>query len=479
MKTKGLLSIIAICAVAGWVNTSCVTAQTSQQPSYGYDQPGYNQPNYNQPNPPGYNQPGYDQPYGQGPDFYSELSPYGQWVQTPQYGQVWIPNAGPGFQPYATNGHWVVTEYGNTWVSDYNWGWAPFHYGRWYQDPYRGWAWVPGLDWGPAWVSWRSGGGYYGWAPLGPGAGLSVNVNIPAPYWTFVPQAYITSPRVYSYYVARPRVVNIYQQTTIINNVYQVNNRSYAYGPRRDEIERVTRQSVPVYRLENANRPGRVVVQNNTVNIYRPDANRTGYNNSRNYDNSRGTGTTPTNRPRGTSVQENNPNPGSYDGRSRGGATRENAPNPGTYNGQFNASPGQDSPPAPGNYGGRSRGSGADVNQPSVQPGSVYPGRARSQPYSQPAEPVQASPQPAPVQAPAGRSFPQREQRETMPDIRRSRGNGSEQPVFQPRQNSQPVTESQPQIQQRGSSRQGSQEPAQTPPNPGPSLDRRGSRGPR
>ena len=136
-----------------------------------------------------------------------------------------------GFQPYATNGHWVVTEYGNTWVSDYNWGWAPFHYGRWYQDPYRGWAWVPGTEWGPAWVSWRSGGGYYGWAPLGPGG--NGYGTIPAPYWTFVPQIYITSPRVYSYYVPRPRVMNIYQQTTIINNVYQVNNRSYAYGPRR------------------------------------------------------------------------------------------------------------------------------------------------------------------------------------------------------------------------------------------------------
>ena len=145
--------------------------------------------------------------------FYSELAPYGQWVPSPAYGSVWIPNAGPDFQPYATDGHWIVTEFGNTWVSDYTWGWAPFHYGRWYFDNQYGWAWVPGNDWGPAWVSWRSGGGYYGWAPLGPGFDINVNINIPAPYWTFVPQVYITSPYLYSYRVSRPNVVNIYQNT--------------------------------------------------------------------------------------------------------------------------------------------------------------------------------------------------------------------------------------------------------------------------
>ncbi|MCK8490324.1 hypothetical protein M0L20_00595 [Spirosoma sp. RP8] len=204
--------------------------------------------------------------------FYDELAPYGQWTQYPGYGDVWMPNAGPDFQPYATGGHWVVTEYGNTWVSDYAWGWAPFHYGRWIYDPgYGGWLWIPGTDWGPAWVAWRSGGGYYGWAPLAPGMNVSININIPAPYWTFVPEVYIASPRVYSYCVPRPNVVNIYQSTTIINNVYRTNNRVYAYGPPRADIERVTRRSVPVYRVDNLDRPGRSVVGNGSVGFYRPD----------------------------------------------------------------------------------------------------------------------------------------------------------------------------------------------------------------
>jgi hypothetical protein len=273
----GILALLASCA----------------QGQYG--QPGYNQPRYDDYNQPDYNQPGYDSynrdPYNQNgygqPDFYGQLSPYGQWVNTREYGRVWIPNVGPDFQPYASGGRWVWTEWGNTWVSDYAWGWAPFHYGRWFRDPYRGWAWVPGREWAPAWVSWRQGGGYYGWAPLGPGINVNVNINIPANYWTFVPQTYISSPRLYNYCVPRPQVVNIYQQTNIINNVYTDrgrgwgNNgrgRSWATGPRREEIERVTRQSVPVYRIENNGRPGRDEIRGSTVGIYQPDAGRNGSN---------------------------------------------------------------------------------------------------------------------------------------------------------------------------------------------------------
>ena len=50
--------------------------------------------------------------------FYDQLSPYGQWVNTPEYGNVWVPNNQTGFTPYLTNGHWVYTDYGWIWVSD-------------------------------------------------------------------------------------------------------------------------------------------------------------------------------------------------------------------------------------------------------------------------------------------------------------------------------------------------------------------------
>ena len=101
--------------------------------------------------------------------FYDQLSPYGQWVNYSDYGYVWIPDAGPDFVPYSTDGYWMLTDYGWTWVSDYNWGWAPYHYGRWGYDNFYGWFWIPGNEWGPAWVTWRRANGYYGWTPNGSG----------------------------------------------------------------------------------------------------------------------------------------------------------------------------------------------------------------------------------------------------------------------------------------------------------------------
>ena len=76
--------------------------------------------------------------------FYDQLSPYGHWIENPDYGYVWIPIAEPEFTPYLSNGYWVLTDYGWMWVSNYNWGWATFHYGRWDYNDYYGWFWGPG-----------------------------------------------------------------------------------------------------------------------------------------------------------------------------------------------------------------------------------------------------------------------------------------------------------------------------------------------
>ncbi|MEQ9380508.1 MAG: hypothetical protein RIF36_01585 [Imperialibacter sp.] len=207
--------------------------------------------------------------------FYHELAPYGSWVQNPGFGQVWVPNAQSGFHPYVTRGHWIMTDYGNTWVSDYSWGWAPFHYGRWYLDDYYGWAWVPGYEWGPAWVAWRSGGGHYGWAPLSPGLNVNVSINIgrriPRGYWTFVPQRYITSHRIYDYCLPSRRVTRVYNHTTVINNTYVYNNQHHYYsGPQVREIERVTRQRVTVRQVRPARRPGSPALRNGSVTMYQP-----------------------------------------------------------------------------------------------------------------------------------------------------------------------------------------------------------------
>lgn len=201
--------------------------------------------------------------------FYDELSPYGTWIQDPQYGYVWRPDVEQGdFRPYYTNGRWVMTEYGNTWVSDYDWGWAPFHYGRWVYNRYNEWVWIPDTTWGPAWVSWRSGGGYYGWAPLGPGMHININFNIPDLWWVFIPQRNIYYDRFPRYY-SRRNVV-IINNTTIINNTYVHNRRTYYTGPRADDIRRATRQDVRVYNVNNTGRPSRSSINGNSVNIYTP-----------------------------------------------------------------------------------------------------------------------------------------------------------------------------------------------------------------
>lgn len=205
--------------------------------------------------------------------FYDELSPYGTWIQDSQYGYVWRPDVDQeDFRPYYSNGRWVMTEYGNTWVSDYDWGWAPFHYGRWVYNRYREWVWIPDTTWGPAWVSWRSGGGYYGWAPLGPGMNVNVNFNIPDLWWVFIPQRNIYYDRFPRYY-SRRNVV-IINNTTIINNTYVNNRRTYYTGPRADDIRRATRQDVRVYDVNNTSRPSRNNISGNSVNIYSPRPSR-------------------------------------------------------------------------------------------------------------------------------------------------------------------------------------------------------------
>lgn len=103
--------------------------------------------------------------------FGPHLDPYGEWMVVPGYGRVWQPSVrhvGLDFFPYGTGGHWVYTNAGWVFDNDYPFGWAVFHYGRWFRHVDHGWMWVPGNTWAPAWVSWRTGGTYIGWAPLGP-----------------------------------------------------------------------------------------------------------------------------------------------------------------------------------------------------------------------------------------------------------------------------------------------------------------------
>ncbi|MEO8855153.1 MAG: DUF6600 domain-containing protein [Ginsengibacter sp.] len=214
--------------------------------------------------------------------FYNDLSPYGNWVNYSSYGYAWIPNQS-NFRPYYTNGQWVYTNYGWTWTSNYNWGWAPFHYGRWINDMMYGWMWIPGYEWAPAWVSWRGGGNYYGWAPLGPNMDANISAgSIPYNDWTFVPGRYMNSSRMNNYYVNPSNNVTIFNNTTIINNTTVVNNRNadnngprryYNAGPAVNEVERSTGTSIRTLNLVESNKPAASQINNNTIRVFRPAVN--------------------------------------------------------------------------------------------------------------------------------------------------------------------------------------------------------------
>ena len=159
--------------------------------------------------------------------FRPALSPYGQWVDVPDYGLVWRPYpsvVGADFTPYGTEGHWVYTNAGWLWSSGYSWGWAPFHYGNWVYAG-GGWAWIPGRVWAPAWVQWRSGGGYTGWAPMGP-AGVVV-VRAPVTY-VYVQNNNFTAVNVHEHVVTGVQAQTIYAQTQPLPSAQVVNGHPVA-----------------------------------------------------------------------------------------------------------------------------------------------------------------------------------------------------------------------------------------------------------
>jgi hypothetical protein len=187
--------------------------------------------------------------------FYDQLSPYGHWVESRYHGWVWLPySVRAGWRPYAL-GHWVMTDYGWTWASDEPFGWATYHYGRWAYDPDYGWEWIPGYEWGPAWVAWRTGGGYIGWAPLPPEVGfrvgfgldyggVDINVALGPTHFCFVEERAFLRPNVFTYVEPSARNVTIIHNTTNITNYTVVNNRVVNQGVPVQHVEQVTGQRV-------------------------------------------------------------------------------------------------------------------------------------------------------------------------------------------------------------------------------------------
>jgi hypothetical protein len=162
------------------------------------------------------------------------LEQYGSWRPHPRFGNVWVPTrVPPDWRPYAY-GHWVYTdEWGWYWVSDdveADWGWVVYHYGRWAFERGFGWYWVSGDEWAPAWVDWRYGDDYSGWAPLPPDE-LIGTYEVEPTYWVFVPTRYMAAPRLRTYFVPVQRRSVILRSTHIVNRTFAVRGSRLAVNP--------------------------------------------------------------------------------------------------------------------------------------------------------------------------------------------------------------------------------------------------------
>ncbi len=238
--------------------------------------------------------------------FYDTLGSQGTWIQSSDYGYVWQPQVSdPDWAPYA-DGHWVYTDDGWTWVSDEPWGWATYHYGRWVNLDGTGWCWVPGYTWAPAWVSWRYGDGYCGWAPLPPdsfvgvdyfGDGFAIGIGfhiggdcdgfygIGAGCYHFLPVNCMGYRNYHGYYHNRNDNFALINRTTNVTNINVTRNggatagaggfhRVTTGGPLLAQVNAVAQTPVERVNLVRTNQPGGGgAVTGHSLALYAPQVN--------------------------------------------------------------------------------------------------------------------------------------------------------------------------------------------------------------
>ncbi|HEX6201466.1 MAG TPA: DUF6600 domain-containing protein [Thermoanaerobaculia bacterium] len=215
--------------------------------------------------------------------FYEVLAPYGEWIWMAEWGWVWSPRSvGRDWRPY-TVGQWVSTRDGWTWVSHWEWGWAPFHYGRWTWDRRLGWVWLPGSVWAPAWVAWRVGDGWIGWAPLPPEASWRIGfgfepwpVAIDPFWWSFVRHDRFAEPRLRQVVIPGEREPALLRDTRDVTRYEGDGRRVVERGLPADPGGGA--RAVPRAPIEDVDRPGeatrRPVDDGERVRVYRPEVQR-------------------------------------------------------------------------------------------------------------------------------------------------------------------------------------------------------------
>ena len=196
--------------------------------------------------------------------FYDNLGDGGNWIEAGEYGYCWQPTvaSNASWRPYS-DGYWAYTDVGWTWVSYEDFGWATYHYGRWVRLKGRGWVWAPGREWGPAWVSWRTGGDYVGWAPLPPRRGgdiyvdfspitaqVDVDFDIGPAYYNFIDVRYIGEPVLRERIFAADQNVTYVSKTVNVTNITYNNSQVYNYGPDYNTLSRYSTRPIQKLTLQ-------------------------------------------------------------------------------------------------------------------------------------------------------------------------------------------------------------------------------------
>ncbi len=215
--------------------------------------------------------------------FYDSLAPYGEWINLSPWGNVFCPyNQGIGWTPYS-DGDWVDSDWGWTFESDAPWAWAGYHYGRWAFDANCGWVWIPGTVWGPAWVAWRFGGGFCGWAPLPPQVGFGFGIglqlggfdldDIPWSNWCFTDVNWLGRRGMRNHVFERTRNLEFFQQTRNITNYGFEGNRIIDRGIDPREVERLTHRTIPRYEIADKGMAGSHISRfnGNRLEMFRPN----------------------------------------------------------------------------------------------------------------------------------------------------------------------------------------------------------------
>ncbi len=190
------------------------------------------------------------------------LSTHGTWLDHPNHGECWQPTAAKksDWRPY-TQGKWIHTNHGWTWDSNEPFGSITYHYGRWANDTDAGWLWVSGDQWAPAWVAWRYGTEFVGWAPLPPkslefpkrswGNNVDALLSIAPNDYAFVKTKDFTNITSYTL-VPRDENLHCIYQTSNVTQIKVGQTHVLAGGPQLQQINQVLEIDLPSYQLDKS-----------------------------------------------------------------------------------------------------------------------------------------------------------------------------------------------------------------------------------